>query len=148
MAIIKWDPLHNSNAMQDRIDKLFDDSFPGCSHGDAASACAWTPVVDIYETDRGVVIAVDLPGVNKEDVVLEIKDNVLFISGERHADPISGATHYYRRERTCGAFQRSFSLHAVVDPEMVKARFKNGVLVVEIPNPEVDEPKQIQVETE
>jgi len=104
--------------------------------------------VDIYETDQGVIIAADLPGVNKEDVVVEVKDNMMSISGERSADPERQATNYYRRERICGNFHRSFTLHAMVLPEQIKAKFKNGVLMVEIPKPVEETPRQISVDIE
>ena len=147
MAIIKWDPLGNLATLQDRINRLFDDSFPHQAHDDEKiPLCAWTPSVDVYETDQGVIIAADLPGVNKEDVVVEIKDDVITISGERCADPALQATNYYRRERICGNFHRAFTLHAMVSPEEIKAKFKNGVLVVEIPKPEKDKPRQISVD--
>jgi HSP20 family protein len=147
MAIIKWDPLGDIATLQDRINKLFDDSFP-CQTGEdgQVALCAWTPSVDIYETDQGVVIAVDLPGVNKEDVVVEVKDTVMTISGERSTDPVCQATNYYRRERICGRFHRTFSLHAMVSPEQIKASFKNGVLMVTIPKPEADPPRQVSVD--
>lgn len=149
MATIKWDPLGNIATLQDRINKLFDDSFPCQTDADGEThLCAWTPSVDIYETDRGVTIAADLPGVNKQDVVVEIKDNVMTISGERSADPESRATNYYRRERICGNFHRCFTLHAVVQPEQIKAKFKNGVLMVEIPKPVEETPKQVAVNIE
>jgi HSP20 family protein len=149
MAIIKWDPLGNIATLQDRINKLFDDSFPQQTGGDdEVSVCAWTPNVDIYETDQGVVIVADLPGVNKEDVAVEVKDNVMTISGERVGDPDPETTTYYRRERICGNFHRTFTLHAMVEPEQIKAKFKNGVLTVEIPKPMEDKPRQIAVDIE
>lgn len=149
MAIIKWDPLGNIATLQDRINKLFDDSFPHQAHDDEnAPRCAWTPGVDIYETDCGIVIAVDLPGVNKEDVVVEVKENLMTISGQRSADPQCQASNYYRRERVCGNFHRTFTLHTMISPEQIKAKFKNGVLMVEVPKPEDDLPKHVSVDIE
>ncbi len=149
MAIIKWDPLGNVVTLQDRINMLFDDSFPHQTQdNEKVPLCAWTPSVDVYETDQGVIIAADLPGVNKEDVLVEVKDNVMTISGERCADPALQATNYYRRERTCGNFHRTFTLHTMISPEQIKAKFKNGVLMVEIPKPEEDSPRRISVDIE
>jgi HSP20 family protein len=149
MTIIKWDPLGNITTLQDRINKLFDDSFPHQAHDDdSGHVGAWTPSVDMYETDCGVVIAVDLPGVNKEAVEVEIKDNLMTISGQRTTDPLCQATNYYRRERVCGKFQRTFSLHAMIAPEQIKARFKNGVLLVEIPRPENNQTRSVSVDIE
>jgi HSP20 family protein len=149
MAIIKWDPLGNIASLQDRINQLFDDSFPCQTDGDGETQlCAWTPSVDIYETEQGVIIAADLPGVNKEDVTVEVKDNLMTISGHRSTDRACQAVNYYRRERICGNFHRSFTLHAVVLPEQIKAKFKNGVLMVEIPKPTEETTKQIAVDIE
>ncbi len=150
MAIIKWDPLlGNITTLQDRINKLFDDSFPRqMNEGGEESLCAWTPSVDIAETDAGVIVAVDLPGVIKEDVMVEVRDNVMTISGERSTDPAGQTVNYYRRERLCGKFQRTFTLHAMVSPDQIKAKFKNGVLFIEIPKPEADKPRQISVDIE
>jgi HSP20 family protein len=149
MAIIKWDPLGNIATLQDRINRLFDDSFP-CQTDEKGQApqCDWTPNVDIYETDRRVVIAVDLPGVDKDSVAVEVKDNVLAISGERHAESIPDGASFYRRERPSGLFLRTFTLHALVHPESIKAKFKKGVLTVEIPKPEEETPRQINVSIE
>ena len=100
MAIIKWDPLGNIMTLQDRINQLFDDSFPRrIDESDATSVCAWTPDVDIFETDQGLVVAVDLPGVDKEDVMVEVRNNVLTISGDRVTDPMGQSVNHYRRER-------------------------------------------------
>ncbi len=146
MAIIKWDPLGNITTLQDRIDKLFDDSFPRQTPDDGkVHSGAWTPSADIYETDCGIVIAVDLPGVSKEALVVEVKGNLMTISGQRSADPSCQAINYYRRERICGTFQRTFSLHAKIAPEHIKARFKNGVLTVEIPGPKASQPRSVSV---
>ncbi|MBC2743584.1 MAG: Hsp20/alpha crystallin family protein, partial [Desulfosarcina sp.] len=128
---------------------LFDDSFPRQAHEDEeVPLCAWTPSVDIYETDQGVIIAADLPGVNKEDVLVEVKDNILTLSGERFADPDVQSKNYYRQERTCGNFHRAFTLRAMISPDQIKAKFKNGVLLVEIPRPEEEKPRQISVDIE
>jgi len=149
MTIIKWDPFKNIAVLQDRINKLFDDSFPDAEPTEENMAMhVWKPVVDIYESDGGITIAADLPGVSKEDVCVEIKDNVLTISGHRRPDNTLSEENYYRRERSCGAFQRTFSLRNVVLPEQIKARFKNGVLFVEMPKPKAEIPKQIRVDIE
>jgi HSP20 family protein len=148
MAIIRWDPLGNISSLQDRINKLFDDSFPRQKHADEAlPPCTWVPDVDIYENEDGYYIAADLPGVRKEDVVVEVRNNILTISGERYADPAVKAANYYRQERVCGKFFRTFTLHAMIPPDAIKARFKHGVLVVEIPKPEADHARQISVDS-
>jgi HSP20 family protein len=143
MAIIKWGPAGKYCQLAGPYQQAYSTIRSPARPPRTAkrSQCAWTPSVDIFETDQGVVIAADLPGVNKkENVVVEVKDEVLTISGVNDAPiPEYQATNYYRRERICGNFHRTFTLHAMVSPEEIKAKFKNGVLVVQVPKPEEDE---------
>ena len=149
MTLVKWDPFKDVAVLQNRINRLFDDAFPGTRDAEKEmSAVAWRPSVDIFETSGVLVIRADLPGVNKEDVTVEIKDNELSIKGERKHDPETGEINYYRRERVFGSFSRSFNLEYRVRPENIKARFKNGILEVEIPKPEEEKPKQVSVDIE
>jgi HSP20 family protein len=148
MTLMKWDPFRNMVTLQDRINRLFEDAFPRAAETEEDLVCAWRPVVDIYETEQGGVIMVDLPGVNKEDVSVEVKENVLTIQGERKPEMQVENELYYRRERACGTFQRSFSFRSVIAPDTIKASFRNGVLKVEIPKPEEEKPKKVSVSIE
>lgn len=147
MAIVKWDPFRDVAALQDRINRIFNESF-GRSRDldDEVSLYDWRPPVDIYETADGIVLKVELPGVNKDDVSVEVKDNVLTLKGERLLDPQIEDEHYYRKERSFGKFNRSFSLQEPIKPDLIKASFKDGVLTVEIPRPEEQKPKQVTVD--
>jgi len=148
MSVIRWDPFGNVNALQDRINRMFEEIFPRAGEEEDLSICAWKPVVDIYETDEGIVIHADLPGVNKEDVSVEVKNNVLTLKGERHMDEKVGEERYFRRERCFGTFERSFTLKSTVSPDKIKAKFKDGVLTIQVPRPEEEKPKQITVNVE
>jgi HSP20 family protein len=145
MAIVRWDPFPNILTLQDRINRLFEDAFPRKAGLDDDLVCAWRPLVDVFETAEGFVIHADLPGVEKQDVSVEVNDNVLTIKGERRDDGPSRENDYYRRERNCGTFQRSFSLRPLISPEKIKASFKNGVLRVEIPKQEEEKARQVTV---
>ena len=146
MAIVRWDPFRDVAALQDRINRIFSESF-GRSRDidDEVSLYDWRPPVDIYETADGIVLKIELPGVNKEDVSVEVKDNVLTLKGERLLDPEIKDEHYYRKERSFGKFNRSFSLQESIKPDSIKASFKDGVLTVEVPRAEEEKPKQITV---
>ena len=147
MPIVRWDPFRRMAALQDQINRLFDDSFDGPdSRDEDLAACEWRPVVDIYETGQGVVLKAELPGISKEDVSIEVKDNILTIKGERFSDQGIGEEKYYRKERCFGTFYRSFTMQDAIDPEKIKAKFKDGILEMEIPRPEVETPKQIKVD--
>ena len=149
MSLVRWDPFRNMATLQDRINRLFEDAFPRATEGDEElSASAWHPLVDIFETEQGVSILVDLPGVSKEDVSVEVKENVLTIRGERKFDQTVADDRYYRRERAFGTFQRSFATHTVISPGEIKATFKNGVLKVEVPKPQEIKPKHVSVNIE
>ena len=147
MAIVKWDPFRDVAELQNRINRMFDESF-GRSHesDDEMNLRAWRPAVDIYEIENGIVLAVELPGVSKKSVSVEVKDDVLTLKGERLLDPEIKDENYYRKERSFGKFNRSFSLQETIKPDLIKASFKNGVLTVEIPRPEEEKPKQITVD--
>jgi HSP20 family protein len=149
MALVRWDPFKNVATLQDRINRLFEDAFPRARDlDDDASLCAWRPAVDIYETESGLVLKAELPGVKKKDVSVEIKDNILTLKGERTEDQEINEGNYYRRERCFGSFQRSFNLEHSVQPEKIKAKFKEGVLEVEIPSPEAEKPKKVTVDVD
>lgn len=146
MSLGRWDLFSNIATLQDRINRLFDDAFPSRIEGEEEMpAYAWRPLVDIYETAEGVVIQVDLPGVEKKDVSVEMKENILTIKGERHTEAPVDEDQYYRKERTSGKFQRSFAMRAMIAPDQIKASFKNGVLTVEVPKPHEMKPKQVSV---
>ena len=146
MTLVRWEPFKNVSALQDRINRMFEDFFPRSSDiGDDLSTCDWQPAVDIYETEKSMVIKAELPGIRKENVSVEIKNNVITLKGERVADQEIDEENYYRRERCYGTFQRSFTLKDTVHPEKIKATFKEGVLEVEIPKLEEEKPKQITV---
>ena len=147
MAIVRWDPFRDIATLQDRINRIFNESF-GRSRDfdDEVGLSDWRPPVDIYETDDGIVLKVELPGVNKDDVSLEVKDNVLTLKGERLLNPEIKDEHYYRKERSFGKFNRSFSLQEPIKPDLIKASFKTGVLTIEIPRPAAQKPKQVTVD--
>ncbi len=149
MALVKWDPFRDVAELQNRINRMFDESFGRSRElDDEMSLRAWRPAVDIYEAENGIVVAVELPGVSKENVSVEVKDDVLTLKGERLANPAISEDNYYRRERLFGPFKRSFTLHQNIQPDLIKATFKDGILEIEIPRPLQEQPKQITVNVE
>ena len=147
MAFVRWDPFRDAAALQDRINRIFNESF-GVSRelDDDSGLYDWRPPVDIYETADGFTLKVELAGVAKEDVSVEVKDNVLILKGERLLDPAIKDEQYYRKERAFGRFQRSFTLQESIKPDQVKASFKSGVLTISVPRPTEDKAKQISID--
>jgi HSP20 family protein len=128
---------------------MFEDSFGRArDRENEMNVCSWRPPVDIYETEDGIVLAAELPGVGKENISVEIKDNILTLKGERMANQNMQDKNIYRQERCFGTFQRSFTLEQNIQPKLIKATFKEGVLEIEIPKPQAKPTKQITVQVE
>ena len=149
MAVIRWEPVGELNTIQNEMNRLFNTFFDqpqstGRSGG-AGGERRWIPPMDLVETTDHYVLRADLPGVREDDVTVALEDNVLTIAGQRSAehDPQQG---YYRLERAFGAFSRSLTLPAGVNPDHVEARFEHGVLEVRIPKPEQKKPRQVQIQ--
>lgn len=106
------------------------------------------PSVDVFEDDDNVVVKAELPGVNKDDLDVNVEENTITISGEKKKEEKKEEKDYYRIERSYGSFKRSFSLPAEVESAKAKARFKDGVLEVTIPKSEKAKKKQIKVTVE
>jgi len=146
MNLVRWNPWKEMSVLQNRINHLLNEPFlPSGQEEDELSLGAWYPVVDMFDDDDKMVIKAELPGMDKKDFSVDIKDRVLTLSGERNYDHEVKEENYYRRERTYGKFKRSFHLPVDVDADKIKADFKDGVLRVEIPKPEAQKPKQITV---
>lgn len=111
-----------------------------------AQTAAWLPEVDVFEKDNRLVTKVDLPGIKKEDVKVEVSDGQLMISGERRSEVEEKKENFYRCERGFGSFYRSVPLPDGVKLEDVKAQFADGVLEVSVPVPAARELKAGRVE--
>lgn len=146
MELVRWNPWNEMASLRNSLHRMLDDKDFNTRRVDQGSirGC-WNPAVDVYETDEAYVVNAELPGMNKDDIAIDVKDRILTVTGERSHDNDVKDERYYRRERSFGRFERSFSLPEGVDSEMIKAEFKNGVLKVSIPRPEKRKPKQITV---
>lgn len=135
-----WNPLS-------LIDRIFDDflGFSGFGRSRPASSASlsrdlgqglWYPQVEVRERDGKLVVCADLPGMRKEDVHVEIRDNALILQGERNQESEQDQEGYYRSERSYGRFQRVIPLPEGVNPEQAQANFKDGVLEIALPLPQ------------
>jgi len=127
-----------------RVPTVFDmmDEFFKMTNIDWNKASEFNPSVDIEEKDGVYHVTADLPGMKKEDIKLDLVDNVLTISGERVREE-KGEGKYF--ERCYGKFMRSFTLPKRVDVDHVRANFENGVLHVEIPQKELNSSRSIKI---
>ncbi len=145
MALVRSNPWTALPTLQNRVNRLFDDMFPEIGQGDDMGLMEWRPMVDTYEKDDAIVVNAELPGVNKEDISVDVKNNILTISGERKHEEDVNEDNYFRKERFYGKFQRSFTLPDNVDSEKVDAAYKDGVLEVKIPKTEQGTTKKIEI---
>ena len=146
MAIVRWkDPIGELSSIHERMNRLFGEAFGPARAQEEGWIRSWEPAVDIYETDDAIVVKAEVPGVEREQVHVEVKDGILTLRGERKFERDVKEESYHRVERSYGTFLRSFSLPVSVDQDQVKATFRDGVLEVELPKKEQAKPKQIQV---
>jgi HSP20 family protein len=146
MAIVRWDPFRDLLSMQERMNRLFDESFSRRREDEPMGMTTWSPAVDIYETENTIVVKAELPGLTKEEIDVQIHDGILTLKGERKFEKEVKEENYHRIERAYGGFQRSFSLPTSIEEDKIKAAFKDGVLEVILPKAEAVKPKQIKVE--
>jgi len=111
-----------------------------------ATTAGWQPVVDIFEEPDAIRLVAEVPGVRPEDVKISVEDNLLTIRGMKEQVAENKAEKVHRYERTYGAFERSFTLAASIDPNKIKATYALGVLTITLPKAETAKPHLIKVE--
>ena len=136
--------------LQSGINSVFNDfwgdEFPTRFSKEGENMLNWSPRADIEETNDAFVLHADLPGVQKNDVKITMKENVLTISGERKYQDEKKKKNFHRMERSYGGFQRSFALPTTVKSNDIKAEFKDGVLSVTLPKADEVKPKEIAIQ--
>jgi len=130
---------------QDRLNRLFNDTFSRVFDGEEGSSRAWAPAVDIYETDANIVLKAELPGINPNDVEVRVEDGTLYLKGQRKFEKEVKEENYHRVERSYGSFVRSFPLPNSVNADDAKAEYKDGVLALTLPKREEAKPKTIKI---
>src|SRR5436190_8573589 len=119
MALVRWEQNREVDSLQSEVNRLFDTFFGGQPANKGLRR--WVPAMDLVETDDHLVLKADLPGLDKDDVDIEIKDGVLTVSGERKTEHEEARNGYHRVERAYGGFSRSLSLPRGVEAEKVLA---------------------------
>jgi HSP20 family protein len=148
MAIVRWEPFRDLVGLQERMNRLFDESFRGINRSGSEEdwvGGSWAPAVDIYEQNGNIVLKAELPGIDPKDVDVRVENNILTLRGERKLDNEVKRESYHRVERAYGSFTRSFTLPNVVDTEKIKAEYKDGLLRMTLPKKDEAKPKQISI---
>jgi len=147
MRLVHWQPqLHrnpwaNLSLMTQGMGKAFEDLF----HDEMEGTPDWSPRVTITELENHYEVTAELPGMEKNDIKVELKDDRLTVSGEKTIRNEKSDRTIHLNERRYGSFARSFQVPGNIDPESIKAEFKNGVLTLELPKPEEEKPREIQI---
>lgn len=111
-----------------------------------AAAAAWVPLVDIFEENGNIRLVAEIPGVKPEEFKISVEGNLLTIKGTKEQVAEEKAEKVHRYERAYGAFERTFTLPATVDPAKIKATYENGLLTLTLPKVEAAKPHLIKVE--
>lgn len=146
MGLKRWDPFKDIMLLQDRMSRIFDEAllkYKGCPSGPA-----WYPPVDIYENEDRLVLKAELPGIDIKDIHIEVKENTLFLRGERKHCKNLTDENYHRMERFYGAFQRVFSLPYIVEKDGIEANIKDGLLEITVPKAAVKADAAIKIKVQ
>jgi HSP20 family protein len=142
----RWDPFRNMNDIQGEVNRLFDSFLGRPTASNGGTMRTWAPVLDMRETKDDLVLSFELPGISEKDVSLSITGDLLTVRGERTFNRDSKDEGVHHVERVYGKFERSVQLPMPVQPEKVKATYRDGVLEVKLPKVEEVKPKEIKIE--
>lgn len=151
MNLVRYNPHYGLSRRTRRSDRFFDEVFddfftPFLMTGHTTQASQSHGLkVDIYQKDDAVIIDAELPGVEKDDIYVDVKGKNVTLGGERKSDTELKDEDCYRRERKYGKFERTFSMPFEVNSDAVKATFNNGILKLEIAKPEEQVVKKIAI---
>jgi len=144
-VITRWDPFREFSTLQDRMNRLFRDSYGNEGREESLTTSSFAPAVDVYEDEHHVTLKIEVPGVDEKDIDVRIENNVLTVHGERKFEKEEKEENFRRVERQYGSFTRTFTLPTTVDAENVQAHYDKGVLKIALPKKAEAKPKQIKV---
>ena len=144
-VITRWDPFREFSTLQDRMNRLFRESYGPEGREESLTSTTFAPPVDVYEDEHNVTLKIEVPGVDDKDIDVRIENNVLTVHGERKFEKEEKEENFRRVERQYGSFTRTFTLPNTVDSEKVSANYEKGILKVTLPKKAEAKPKQIKV---
>lgn len=135
-----WDPFSEITRWQEYMEQIFSRHLMSALN--AAANTAWSPAIDLEEKKEEYLVQIDLPGMEKDQISINVQGNILTVSGERKSErEENDAAGVKRYERSFGVFQRSFSLPENIDPERITAGYDKGVLMLHLPKIKQAEPE-------
>ncbi len=143
--LTRWEPVRELANFQDRMNRLFNESFSPVASQESLAAGSFVPPVDVYEDEQGIRLKMEVPGIDEKDIEIQLENNLLTVRGQRKLESETKEENYHRIERRYGSFTRSFTLPNTVNPEEVKAGYSKGVLSISLGKKAEAKPKQIKV---
>ncbi len=144
-VLTRWDPFREFTTLQDRINRVFRDSYGEQRGEEALTTSTFAPPVDVYEDEHNITLKIEVPGIDEKDIDVRIENNTLTVHGERKFEKEEKEENFRRVERQYGSFTRSFTLPNTVDAEGVQANYEKGILKVQLAKKAEAKPKQIKV---
>lgn len=143
MELVPWKPFGELGSLRKEMDNLWNRFF---EQGPFPKTTAeWMPLSDISETKNKIIVKLDIPGLDAQDINVSISGDLLVIKGEKKKESEEKGEHHYRMERYYGAFERSFRLPVEVKADKVEAKVDKGVLKITMPKTESAKKKEIEV---
>lgn len=146
MRLVRWRPRTGLPVYHDHFDRMFDDFFGPNRRKMDLQSFDWTPRVNVEELEDKFEITAEIPGMKKEDIDIEVRDGILTIKGERKFEKEEKDTNFNICERSCGTFQRDFTLPENVTTDDIEAEYADGILKLAVPKSEPEKPKEIKIE--
>lgn len=141
MSIVRWSPLREIAALHDDMNRLFS-RFDG---GEVAGRQSWMLAMDVVENKNEIRLKAALPGLDPNDIHVQVEDNVLTVSGQRNFEDRAEEGSYRWIEQQYGSFSRSVTLPKYADTTQIKAQYQNGVLELVVPKREESKPRKIEL---
>jgi HSP20 family protein len=144
-VLTRFEPFREFATLQDRINRVFRDSYSSADRDESLTTSSFAPAVDVYEDEHKVTLKIEVPGIDEKDIDVRVENNTLTVHGERKIEKEEKEENYRRVERQYGSFTRTFTLPQTVDTENVAATYDKGVLKIALPKKAEAKPKQIKV---
>ena len=140
-TLVRWEPIRELASLQSEMSRFMN----GLLEGNGQSGQSWVPTADVWETEKEVVYAFDLPGIPEDKISVELEDGAVTITADREREQKVEDGRYFRFERRFGTFTRTIGLPQGVTEKDVTADYKNGVLEVHVAKPEQPKPHKVQI---
>jgi HSP20 family protein len=144
--LTRYRPFDTALSLPRELDRWMDETLGTMAWGRGENLRTWFPVTDVSETSEHLILRLEVPGLNRDQIKISVENNVLTVRGEKQQETMSEDENFYRTERSYGTFERTFSLPTHVNTDEVRATMENGVLTIQLPRREEARPRHIEIQ--